>query len=306
MATQSISVVIPAYNASAFLGEALASVAAQTRLADEVIVVDDCSTDDTAAIAASAGARVIRLPENRGPYVAFNVGIAASRGHLIAHQAADDRWQPDHLAHVGGLLEDCPEVGVAAAGVRMVGARSGSWIPRELPDCEPADAFWPSFDATVLPHNTAIIRRSLWDRLQGYEESRRVAMDFDFWLRAARVTRFIVSHRTTAEYRWHEAQISTRPLAQMQSVYWSRDRMIESLDDATLRRRVLDRRRKIWNHDLREAVWRGDRARARALLALAARAPRIPLGDRIAGNLRLRTPASLRPLGRRLLGLARA
>jgi glycosyltransferase involved in cell wall biosynthesis len=307
MSTQSISVVIPAYNAAPFLGEALDSVFAETRPAVEVIVVDDWSSDDSATIAERAGARVFRLPQNRGPFVAYNVGIAASRGELIAHQAADDLWHPHHLDHVAGLLDGCPEAAVACAGVRMVGTRTGEWLPHELPDRQSADAFWPSFGSTIVPHNTAIIRRALWDKLGGYDESRRVAMDFDFWLRAARLTRFIVSHRITADYRWHGAQISSHPLTQLQSVYWSRRRMVEELHgEPELHRRALDRLRAIWNNDLREAVWAGDRNRARALLTLAGSLPGIPQRDRIAGGFRLWTPAPLRPLGRRLLGLARA
>jgi hypothetical protein len=83
--------------------------------------------------------------------------------------------------------------------------------------------------------------------------------------------------------------------------------MVEALHgEPELHRRVLDRLRAIWNNDLREAVWAGDRSRARALLTLAGSLPGITRRDRIAGGVRLWTPAPLRPLGRRLLGLARA
>jgi glycosyltransferase involved in cell wall biosynthesis len=102
-----ISVVIPAWNAAATLAETLASVAAQTLPADEVIVVDDGSTDATAAIAEAAGALVLRRP-NRGTAAATNTGIAASRGDLVAFLDADDLWAHDKLAAQAAALAADP------------------------------------------------------------------------------------------------------------------------------------------------------------------------------------------------------
>ncbi len=304
MQRSSISVVIPAYNARRFLRQAVDSVWQQSRPPSEVIVVDDCSTDDTGEIARQAGAQVIRLPENGGTYVALNAGIRASHGELVAHQAADDVWHPDHLAHVAPLLERFPEAGVAFSGVRYTGARSGAWVPTKLPDREPADAFWPSFTGTVVPHITAIMRREIWEQADGYEESRRAAMDFDFWLRVARISPFVASHHITADYRWHEAQISSRPLEQLRSVYWARNRLLTTLageSNPELHCKALRRLRAIWVEDMQDAAWRGERSRGRLLLEMAGRLPGIPWRDRMVQGLRLWTPGRLRPLGRRLI-----
>jgi glycosyltransferase involved in cell wall biosynthesis len=102
-----ISVVIPAWNAAARLAETLASIAAQTRPADDIVVVDDGSTDATAAIAHAAGARVLRQAR-QGPGAAMNAGIAASRGDLIAWLEDDDLWPPDKLARQAAALADDP------------------------------------------------------------------------------------------------------------------------------------------------------------------------------------------------------
>jgi glycosyltransferase involved in cell wall biosynthesis len=93
-----VSVVIPAYNAEAYLREALDSVFAQTRPPDEVVVVDDGSTDRTSEVAASYGDRVrlLRQP-NRGEAAARNAGVLAARGALIAFLDADDTWLPRYL-----------------------------------------------------------------------------------------------------------------------------------------------------------------------------------------------------------------
>src|SRR5262244_3231712 len=92
-----ISVVIPAYNAAAFIAEALESVRAQTRAAAEVIVVDNGSTDASPRLAEAAGACVLRL-ERPGVSRARNVGIRAATQPWIAFLDADDLWQPDKLA----------------------------------------------------------------------------------------------------------------------------------------------------------------------------------------------------------------
>ncbi|MFN0094906.1 MAG: glycosyltransferase family 2 protein [Dehalococcoidia bacterium] len=95
--TARVSVIVPVYNGARYLGEALASVAAQTLPAYEVIVVDDGSTDESLEVARAAGA-VCLSQANAGPSVARNAGVAASSGELIAFLDADDRWLPGKLA----------------------------------------------------------------------------------------------------------------------------------------------------------------------------------------------------------------
>lgn len=106
-----VSVVIPCYNGAGFLGEALASVLAQTHPVLEVILVDDGSTDDSAEIAAAFGSpvRVLRQP-NRGESVARNRGVRESRGEWIAFLDADDAWLPERLA---AQFAQCPADAVA-------------------------------------------------------------------------------------------------------------------------------------------------------------------------------------------------
>jgi cellulose synthase/poly-beta-1,6-N-acetylglucosamine synthase-like glycosyltransferase len=105
-----VSIVIPAFNAGRTLGHALASIAAQPDAGDrEVIVVDDGSTDDTAAVAGSfEGVRVIRQA-NAGPAVARNAGAQAARGRLLVFIDADCEAQPGWLAHMLARFAD-PEV----------------------------------------------------------------------------------------------------------------------------------------------------------------------------------------------------
>ena len=103
-----VSVVIPAYNAQATLAQTLASVLAQTLDAWEAIVVDDGSTDGTAAIVAAFAARDPRVRcitgAHRGVSAARNLGIAAARGSLVAFLDADDLWQAGKLSEALDVL----------------------------------------------------------------------------------------------------------------------------------------------------------------------------------------------------------
>jgi glycosyltransferase involved in cell wall biosynthesis len=119
-----ITVIVPAYNAGPYLDAALASVAGQTRPPMEVIVVDDGSTDGTAAIAAGWHGRLgtIRLriigQSNRGLSVARNRGLLASRGDLVAFLDADDEYLPEHLALLAAAFEHRADVVMAFGDMR--------------------------------------------------------------------------------------------------------------------------------------------------------------------------------------------
>jgi glycosyltransferase involved in cell wall biosynthesis len=106
----SISVVMPAYNSAAHIEEALASARLQTFPPCETIVVDDGSSDETAALAAAAGARVL-TQENAGPAAARNAGIRAACGDWIAFLDADDIWSATKLERQIQAPQQAPQVG---------------------------------------------------------------------------------------------------------------------------------------------------------------------------------------------------
>ena len=128
----SISVIIPTYNSTQFIRETLRSVFEQTRRCDEIIVVDDASTDGTpelvASIARSAPIEVhlIRCPKNHGgPPAPLNIGVAHARGELIATLDHDDEMLPAKLEMQTRLYEKCPDLGLIISYLDLVGSGTG-------------------------------------------------------------------------------------------------------------------------------------------------------------------------------------
>ena len=170
---QSVTVVIPCYNAARFLRQTLESVLNQTHAPLEVLVIDDGSTDESAAIAQSYGppVRVICQP-NQGESVARNRGIEEARGDWIAYLDADDLWLPEKLERQLAAVQ--PGVSCIHTNFRPFGTnnhvRDVSQIPAgkryALERLFPGKIAHPPFDldraeiaARTLPHLDAICRR---------------------------------------------------------------------------------------------------------------------------------------------------
>ncbi len=154
-----ITVVIPCYNGSRFIRETLESVLAQTLRPLEVLVIDDGSTDDSAAIAESFGepVRVIRQP-NQGESVARNRGIDEARGEWIAFLDADDIWKPEKLQRQMAAAED----GVVAvhSNLYFFGEREGE---TRLQDVDESLRYELSYAAAFNPFrcpSALLVRRS--------------------------------------------------------------------------------------------------------------------------------------------------
>jgi len=135
----SVSVVIPVYRGAATLERALRSVAAQTLLPAEVIVVDDASDDDTPERLAALGRQewpfalqLLRLPENKGPGEARNAGWAVATGEWVAFLDADDGWLPEKLERQIGWMREHREFVWSAHRCPPLGAPQTSTSGRYL------------------------------------------------------------------------------------------------------------------------------------------------------------------------------
>ena len=215
---QRISVVIPCYNSASFLPQALQSVREQSRGVDEIIVVDDASTDDSVAVAREAGVTCLSLESNVGPGAARNHGISSSTGDLVAFLDADDYWMPTHVEDVAGLLERYPESAVAFSRIRRVGEED-LVAPAYVPAGPPAYMFWQLIEENIVAQSSAVVRREILMRHGSYSSTLRYSEDYDLWLRLARRYPFVCTSAVTACYRVHPNQAS-RNITQMVLGRW--------------------------------------------------------------------------------------
>jgi len=156
-----VSVVMPAYNAERFLEEAVGSILGQTFADLELIVVDDGSTDGTAAVLASVRdprLRVLRQPGNRGVGAAFNLALDEAAGELIATQDADDASAPTRLAAQVALLDANPDVVVAGTAHETIDEHGASLGVKRLPTADTAIRWRALF--TMPFSNTAMMFRA--------------------------------------------------------------------------------------------------------------------------------------------------
>lgn len=188
-----VSVVIPAYNAAWCVRRAVDSVLAQTRPCLETLVVDDGSTDETAAVLSPYGDRIrVIRKSNGGLSSARNAGILEARGTMVAFLDADDWWLPTKIAVQVGLMERRPEIGFSSVAARV-----------ESPDGLLVNV-WPSpqWEGSFLEHlfhhpaavagsgSGVVARRTSISRAGLFDESLKSLEDIDMWMRLAAVTEF--------------------------------------------------------------------------------------------------------------------
>lgn len=229
----SITVVIPAYNAGKYLAATLESVLGEGTPQVQVIVVDDASQDDTAAIAARyapRGVEYVKLDRNSGgPARPRNEGIRAARAPFVAIFDSDDLMLPGRLSLPLQVMTARPDVGlVFTDAVRFQdGTRpeQGSAFLREytgfaaLPKTdlgdpcfvlEPPHGYEGLCFENFIPTSSVTLRRSLLEQVGAFDDALPNGDDFDLWLRLARARPIGVINRITVHYRERATGISAR------------------------------------------------------------------------------------------------
>jgi glycosyltransferase involved in cell wall biosynthesis len=204
-----ISVVIPSYNRAHTLQRALQSVFAQGSPVDEVILVDDGSTDDSAALVARLFPQVSVIQQtNGGVSAARNKGIEAAQYEWIALLDSDDCWLPHKIQTVRDAAAKHPEYILyhsdeiwVRRGVRVnpmqKHRKSGGWI---FTQCLPLCAISPS---------AAVIEKSALQSLGLFDESLPACEDYDLWLRLChRFPVYYIDQPLITKYGGHEDQLS--------------------------------------------------------------------------------------------------
>ena len=193
-----ISAVIPVYNSAAFIPQAVASINAQSCRVDEIIIVDDGSTDNTEAIVRGLGdnIRYIRQ-DNRGPSAARNTGIQAARGDMIAFLDADDQWTPDKIEHQLTVMQHNNSLALVAGDMAEINLQDKVTVPSVLNKhslrglfADLAGAPLPNalsllMRTNFIPTGTVLARRSSLLNAGGFNENIRYGEDLELWARIA-------------------------------------------------------------------------------------------------------------------------
>lgn len=211
----SISVVMPAYNAAATIARALDSIAAQTRRPAEVIVVDDASTDATAAIAAAHPLRptLVRHPANRGGAAALHSGLEAASNDWVAFLDADDEWLPEKLAAQAAALEDAPDAIVVATGIVFIDRQGHeAWEYGVTPFAHEGRTFWRNLllDSAIL-QSSALVRRRVALATGGVDAAMRTGYDQQLFVRLAALGPVAYVHQRLVRYHDSPGSLTKLP-----------------------------------------------------------------------------------------------
>jgi glycosyltransferase involved in cell wall biosynthesis len=173
-----ISAIIPAYNAAAFIGSAIESALAQTCPPVEIIVVDDGSTDDTAEVVRQFAEPVRLLTQtNGGPAAARNHAARAASGEWLAFLDADDLWLPQKLEREIAFISD--------ASVAIVHCLAeGQEEKLAIPDDVDFERLWTR---NCISNSSVLLRRTAFEQAGGFDEDRSLigVEDYNLWLRLA-------------------------------------------------------------------------------------------------------------------------
>jgi GT2 family glycosyltransferase len=205
-----ICVIIPAYNRAHMLERALDGVwSQQPSQPAEVIVVDDGSDDDTAAVATRLGATVVRHPQNRGLAAARNTGLHATSHPWVAFLDSDDEWLPHHLAHLWELRGDHALVASSAfrCGSDPADDRFHGPTTRRPLILESGDQL--VYPENMIPVSASMCKRDVALDVGGFQARHGVVEDLDLWLRILAYHTGICSPRVGIVYHVHGEQMSS-------------------------------------------------------------------------------------------------
>jgi glycosyltransferase involved in cell wall biosynthesis len=208
-----VSLIVPTYNRAHYLGDCIRSVLAQGFGDFEIVVADDGSTDRTAELVQGLRdprVRYLRKPHGGAPQTR-NHAIAAARGAFVFNLDSDDVLLVDTLETYARAQRAFPDVDVFYADLIVTDAGLQALRALEYQDWygRNAELVGELLAGSPVPNGGAMLRRSAFARLGGYDESFKRAHDYEWWSRAAGALVFKRVDTTSLAWRWHDANMSS-------------------------------------------------------------------------------------------------
>jgi len=212
-----VSVLMPVYDATAFLADAIESILSQTMADFELLIVCEYGADDQvlriAREYAGMDSRVVFVHNERhlGLSASLNVGIRAARGEYIARMDADDLCLPHRFKIQADFLDVHPGIGLCGCEVEFIDRRGGTICNRDSFSTQPAQIKSDLLFYCCLRHPSVMFRKSLFlehDLL--YDEGYTATEDFELWNRACHTTDFVNVPEVLLRYRWYKGNATHR------------------------------------------------------------------------------------------------
>lgn len=212
-----VSVIMPNFNYSHYIGQAITSVLNQTYKKIELLVVDDGSTDDSIQVISSFGSVLTVLhTANLGPSAARNAGIKASNGAWLAFIDSDDVWLPNKLEiQMSHLLSQPLEI--ISCRYKKIG--SAAEVEKISPKQNICNQIWFEKNPTSspFPPSTVVLSRQLFSLVGTWRQDLKRAEDFDFFRRCSKFGEIRILEDVLVEYRQHAKQISDNSVEQLRN-----------------------------------------------------------------------------------------
>ena len=203
--SKKVSIIIPCYNQSKYVEEAINSALSQTYKNTEIICINDGSTDESAQVIENCAKNnqkiiFINQKENKGVVTARNTAIEAATGEYILPLDADDTIEPTYVEKAARILDANPQIGIVYCRARLFGAQTGEW---KLPEFDPKEIIY-----TNSIFCCSLFRKSDFEKAGGYKEYMHHGYeDWDLWLsflehglKVYRLDEFLFNYRKYKEH----------------------------------------------------------------------------------------------------------
>lgn len=214
-----VSVIMPVYNASAFLREAIDSICSQTYSNVEILIINDGSTDDSDKIILSYKDERIKYykQENKGVASALNTGVEKAKGDYLWRHDADDISLPEKLEKQVKFLETNPGIALCACQVAFMTERGKvAWDYRQpknnyFKELDFVQVHREQFDPySPITHGTVLVRTGVVRELKGYREKFITGEDIDLWLRLIEKNKAVVLNDCLSLHRLNKTSATQK------------------------------------------------------------------------------------------------